>query len=93
MTGDDLLLGEVVAHQVVFSMDQSLLSRRLRQAAAIGIILLLIAVFPANVQMALDWRRRPPLPRALAWARLLLQAPLVAWALSVARLSGRRSSG
>ena len=34
MTGDDLLLGEVVAHQVVFSMDQSLLSRRLRQAAA-----------------------------------------------------------
>ena len=34
MTGDDLLLGEVVAHQVVSSMDQSLLSRRLRQAAA-----------------------------------------------------------
>jgi signal transduction histidine kinase len=34
MTGDDLLLGEIVAHQVVFSMDQSLLSRRLRQAAA-----------------------------------------------------------
>jgi len=34
MTGDDLLLGDVVAHQVVSSMDQSLLSRRLRQAAA-----------------------------------------------------------
>ena len=34
MTGDDLLLGEVVAHQFVSSMDQSLLSRRLRQAAA-----------------------------------------------------------
>lgn len=34
MTGDDLLLGEIVSHQVVFSMDQSLLSRRLRQAAA-----------------------------------------------------------
>jgi len=34
MTGDDLLLGEVVAHQVTSSMDQSLLSRRLRQAAA-----------------------------------------------------------
>ena len=34
MSGDDLLLGEVVAHQVVSSMDQSLLSRRLRQAAA-----------------------------------------------------------
>jgi signal transduction histidine kinase len=34
MTGDDLLLGEVVAHEVAASMDQSLLSRRLRQAAA-----------------------------------------------------------
>jgi signal transduction histidine kinase len=34
MTGDDLLLGEVVAHQVTSSIDQSLLSRRLRQAAA-----------------------------------------------------------
>lgn len=34
MTGDDLLLGEIVAHQVTSSMEQSLLSRRLRQAAA-----------------------------------------------------------
>lgn len=34
MTGDDLLLGEIVAHQLVSSMDQSLLSRRLRQTAA-----------------------------------------------------------
>jgi signal transduction histidine kinase len=35
MTADDLLLGEVVAHEVASSMDQSLLSRRLRHAAAI----------------------------------------------------------
>lgn len=34
LTGDDLLLGAVVAHQVAASMDQALLSRRLRQAAA-----------------------------------------------------------
>ncbi len=33
MTGDDLLLGEVVAHEVASSLDQSLLSRRVRQAA------------------------------------------------------------
>jgi signal transduction histidine kinase len=33
MTGDDLLLGEVVAHEVASSMDQSLLSRSVRQAA------------------------------------------------------------
>lgn len=34
MTGDDLLLGDIVAHQIASSMDQSLLSRRLRQTAA-----------------------------------------------------------
>ena len=34
MTEDDLLLGEVVAHEVASSMDQALLSRRLRQTAA-----------------------------------------------------------
>lgn len=33
MTGDDLVLGEVVAHEVASSMDQSLLSRRVREAA------------------------------------------------------------
>ena len=33
MTGDDLLLGEVVAHEVASSMDQALLSRRVREAA------------------------------------------------------------
>ena len=35
MTADDLLLGEVVTHEVASSMDQSLLSRRLRHAAAV----------------------------------------------------------
>ena len=35
MTADDLLLGEVVAHQVASSIDQSLLARRLRRAAAV----------------------------------------------------------
>ena len=35
MTADDLLLGEVVAHEVASSMDQSVLSRRLRHAAAV----------------------------------------------------------
>lgn len=35
MTPDDLLLGEVVGHQVASSIDQSLLARRLRRAAAV----------------------------------------------------------
>jgi uncharacterized membrane protein len=43
-----------------------------------------VAVFPANVKMAYDWRHRPLPARALAYGRLPLQAPLVWWALRVA---------
>jgi uncharacterized membrane protein len=50
-----------------------------------------VTVFPANVQMALDWRRRPARERTMAYVRLPLQAPLVAWALAVRRGSVRRS--
>jgi uncharacterized membrane protein len=57
-------------------------TRRLGGLAAAG---LFTAVFPANVQMALDWRHARPLPRAIAYARLPLQVPLVLWALSVRR--------
>jgi uncharacterized membrane protein len=54
---------------------------------------LLVAVFPANVQMALDaGTERQALPdmpagrfRAIALGRLPLQLPLVGWALRVAR--------
>jgi uncharacterized membrane protein len=40
-------------------------------------------VFPANVQMAVDWRSRPASEQAAAYARLPLQIPLVLWALKV----------
>jgi uncharacterized membrane protein len=44
-----------------------------------------VAVFPANVKMAYDWRhRRTPL-KATAYARLPVQVPLVLWALKVSR--------
>ena len=49
-------------------------------AAAWGLIALLVAVFPANVQMALHPETFPEFtPRAL-WLRLPLQAVLIAWA-------------
>jgi len=48
----------------------------------------LVAVFPANVQMALDGglagRPFPLGSPVVAWLRLPLQVPLVAWARSVA---------
>lgn len=43
------------------------------------------AVFPANVKMAYDWRHRPAPARALAYARLPLQIPLILWARGAAR--------
>lgn len=59
----------------------ALLTPRTRRAGGLASAALLVAVFPANVSMAWDWRRRPLPLRALAVARLPLQAPLVAWAL------------
>lgn len=46
---------------------------------------LFVAVFPANVKMALDWSDRPWQQRAIAYARLPLQIPLVLWALRARR--------
>ncbi len=57
-------------------------TRRLGGLAAAG---LFAAVFPANVRMAYDWRRRPAAQRAIAYGRLPLQVPLVLWGLRVAR--------
>ena len=57
-----------------------------RKLAAWGLIALLLAVFPANLQMALDhatlW---PHLPAWTLWARLPLQLPLIWWAWNYTR--------
>jgi uncharacterized membrane protein len=57
-------------------------TRRLGATAAAA---LFVAVLPANVQMACDWSDRSPAARAVAWGRVPLQVPLVAWALAVRR--------
>lgn len=55
------------------------LSTRWRAAAGWGLIALLIAVFPANVQMALHPELFPSIPPELLWGRLPLQLVLIAW--------------
>ena len=54
-----------------------------RKLGALSSIALYAAVFPANVQMAHMWRSKPPVMRALAYARLPMQLPLSykAWRL------------
>jgi uncharacterized membrane protein len=63
----------------------ALLHPRTRRVAGRATALLFVAVFPANVQMAYDARRKPGWYRTIAFLRLPLQAPLVEWALRVAR--------
>jgi len=58
---------------------------RTRRLGAYAAAALFVAVFPANVQMAVDWSDRSPRERAIAYGRLPLQVPLVLWALRTAR--------
>jgi len=64
-------------------------TRRLGGLAAAG---LFTAVFPANVQMAYDWRNASRLKRAVALGRLPLQAPMIGWALAVRAGAGNGTS-
>jgi uncharacterized membrane protein len=71
-----------------------LLVPRTRRAAGIGLVLLLAAVFPANVQMLLNARASgaSALAQALLWARLPLQLALIAWVVAAAGLRRRGAS-
>jgi uncharacterized membrane protein len=63
-----------------------LLHPRTRRVAGLVSAGLLVAIFPANVQMAVDVQRNGSLPaKAVGWARLPLQLPLISWALKAAR--------
>ena len=59
----------------------ALLAARTRKLAAWGLVLLLVAVIPANINMAVNHIPFGELTQpALMWARLPLQAVLIAWA-------------
>ncbi len=63
-----------------------LVTRRTRRVGAFATALLFVAVFPANVQMAVDsgvpGAGFPFNSAAVAWLRLPLQVPLIGWALA-----------
>ena len=58
---------------------------RLRVWAAWGIVLLLIAVFPANIQTYLNMKATSDPRLTIALVRLPLQLPLIAWAWAYTR--------
>lgn len=63
---------------------------RTRSRGALVAALLFIAVFPANIQMAVD--ADSVRDKAISYARLPLQLPLVIWAWRVARATSARST-
>lgn len=64
-----------------------LLFERTRRAAGMGLVVLLLVVWPANFQMVFDARAadRPLWWEALLWARLPLQLVLIAWVWKVSQ--------
>lgn len=55
----------------------------IRLLAAYSALFLFIAVYPANIKMAIDWRDRPMPYPLIAFARLPLQFGLFYWAWSI----------
>ena len=55
------------------------LHARTRRHAGWWLIATLVAIFPANVEMAVHAERFRQFPPAALWARLPLQAALIAW--------------
>jgi uncharacterized membrane protein len=60
------------------------LSARTARPAGWWLIATLLAIFPANVEMAVHAERFRQIPRPLLWARLPLQAGFIAWVWRVA---------
>lgn len=65
-----------------------------RRAAGWGLIILLLAIFPANLHLALHEVPLPgvDLPRWVWWARLPLQAGFIAWAWGTAAGGAREDT-
>ena len=61
-----------------------MLAERTRRPAAWWLIATLIAIFPANVNMAVHAERFRFVPEWALWARLPLQAALIAWVYAAA---------
>lgn len=59
--------------------------RRVRVFAAWGLIALIVAVFPANIHMAMHPDLYSAFSPAALWARLPLQGVLIAWAYWLTR--------
>ncbi|MEY4167277.1 MAG: hypothetical protein RIR52_1101 [Acidobacteriota bacterium] len=70
----------LLAGAIEFVLGIALLIPRLRRAAAWGLVLLLLAVYPANLHVAINRHLFPEIPVIFHWIRLPLQFLFIAWA-------------
>jgi uncharacterized membrane protein len=63
----------------------ALIWRRTRRRAGAAAVVLLVAVYPANLYMTWDWRDRPAGDQVVSWLRLPFQFLFIALAVVVAR--------
>lgn len=70
----------LIAGGFEFVFGVMLLIPRYQKWAAWGLIALLIAVYPANVHMAVNHHLYPDVPMVFHWIRLPLQFVFIAWA-------------
>jgi uncharacterized membrane protein len=75
----------LMAGAIEFILGLLLLLPRYRRLAAWGVILLLLAVYPANIHMLVNRHLYPELPLLFHWIRMPLQFLLIAWAWSYTR--------
>lgn len=66
--------------------------QRTRRMALWAAAALFIAVYPANLYMAWDWRDRELSERLVAYGRLPLQIPLIWWTVAMARRQSAKES-
>lgn len=67
------------------ALGSMLLFRRWERLAAWGMVVLIVAVTPANVQMAIHPEQYPGYSPTALWVRLALQVVLIAWAFCYTR--------
>lgn len=78
LVAPDLLVYFSGAAELVFAL--LLFVPRTRRLAAFGLVLLIVAVWPANWNMALHAERYANIGATWLWLRVALQLPLVLWA-------------
>tara|TARA_B100000579_G_C22260249_1_gene589076 strand:+ start:105 stop:533 length:429 start_codon:yes stop_codon:yes gene_type:complete len=60
---------------------------RLRKIAGLGLVALLVVVYPANIYMAMTPEAFPDIPKSVLYIRLVFQFLFFYWAYSVTRSS------